>query len=130
MSYLKPQVSFSWNFRLSTVHVKCHQNGTLIGSFCRKHIKSQPKKHRWVVSHDIKEWCKIWRKTYLLFKNDKNFQVSKTYTLIGPFCAKYLTLDLKMYRGVIFHDTEESCKIWRKIDLWHSKKLTFQKINE
>ena len=26
--------------------------------------------------------------------------------------------DLKKYGGIIFHDTEESCKIWRKIDLW------------
>ena len=31
--------------------------------------------------------------------------------MIGPFCAKYTTFDLKKYWGVIFHDTEESCKI-------------------
>ena len=41
--------------------------------------------------------------------------------MIGPFCAKYTTFDLKKYRGVIFHDTEESCKIWRKTDLWFGK---------
>ena len=29
--------------------------------------------------------------------------------------------DLKKYRGVIFHDTEEWCKIWRKTDLWFGK---------
>ena len=29
--------------------------------------------------------------------------------------------DLKKYRGVIFHDTEEWCKIWRKTDLWFEK---------
>ena len=33
--------------------------------------------------------------------------------------------DLKKYRGVIFHDTEEWCKIWRKTDLllgkWHEE---------
>ena len=28
--------------------------------------------------------------------------------MIGPFCAKYTTFELKKYRGVIFHDTEES----------------------
>ena len=78
----------------------------------------------------LKSDAKFEEKPICCFKNDKNFQVSKTYTLIGPFCAKYLTFDLKMYRGIIFHDAEESCKIWRKIDLWHSKKLTFQKINE
>ena len=27
----------------------------------------------------------------------------------------------KKYRGVIFHDTKESCKIWRKADLWFGK---------
>ena len=37
--------------------------------------------------------------------------------MIGPFRAKYISLDLKKYRGVIFHDTEESCKIWRKTDM-------------
>ena len=35
--------------------------------------------------------------------------------------AKYVTVDLKMYREVIFHDTEDSCKIWRKTDLWFGK---------
>ena len=29
--------------------------------------------------------------------------------------------DLKIYRGVIFHDTEEWCEIWRKTDLWFGK---------
>ena len=41
--------------------------------------------------------------------------------MIGPFCAEYSTFDLKKYRGVIFHDTEEPCKIWRKTDLWFGK---------
>ena len=29
--------------------------------------------------------------------------------------------DLKKYRGVIFHDTEGWCKIWRKTGLWFGK---------
>ena len=36
-------------------------------------------------------------------------------------CAKYTTFDLKRYRGVIFHNTEESCKMWRKTDWWFGK---------
>ena len=36
-------------------------------------------------------------------------------------CAKYLMFDLKKYWGVIFHDTGEWCKIWRKTDLWFGK---------
>ena len=40
----------------------------------------------------------------------------------GSFSTKYITLTLKKYRGVMFHDTEEWwCKIWRKTDLWFGK---------
>ena len=47
--------------------------------------------------------------------------ISKICTLIGFFCAKYIAVDLKKYRGIILHDTEEWCKIWRKTDLWFGK---------
>ena len=121
---IKVQIS-----RLSTAQVKFHQICTLIGSFCWKYIKFQLKKYRGVMSHDTEEWCKIWRKTNLLFQKwqefgefwSKHTKVSKMCTLIGHFRAKYITFDLKKYRGVIFHDTEESCKIWRKTDLWFGK---------
>ena len=85
------------------------------------------------MSHDPKEWCKVWRKTDLLFQKWQEFgefwpersKVSQISSLIGPFCAKYLMFDLKKYRGVIFYDTEEWCKIWRKTDLrfekWHEE---------
>ena len=32
-------------------------------------------------------------------------------TLVGSFLGKYVTFDLKKYRGVIFYDTEVSCKV-------------------
>ena len=78
------------------------------------------------MSHDNKDWCKILRKTDLLFQKWQEFgefwfehsRVPKIYTFIGPFCGKYITFDLKKYRGVIFHDTKESCKVWRKTGLW------------
>ena len=41
--------------------------------------------------------------------------------LMGSFWAKYILFELKKYRGVIFHDIEEWCKIWRKTDLWFGK---------
>ena len=75
----------------------------------------------------VKSDAKIEEKPILCFKNDKNFVLIqalknlKSYTLIGPFCAKYITFDLKKYRGVFFDDTGESCKIWRKTDLWLGK---------
>ena len=66
-----------------------------------------------------------WRKTNLFQKWQEfgkfwsqHSKVSKICTLIGPLRAMYITFDLKKYRGVIFHGTEEWCKIWRKTDLW------------
>ena len=117
------------NFRLSTAHVKFHQICTLIVSFCWKYIKFQLKRYRGVMSHYTKDWCKIWRKTNFLFQKWQEFgefwsehlKVWKVCTLIGPFCAKYITFDLKKYRGVIFHDTEVPWKTWKKTDLWFGK---------
>ena len=33
-------------------------------------------------------------------------KILKSSTLIGSFCAKYITFELKKDRGVILHDTE------------------------
>ena len=39
--------------------------------------------------------------------------------------AKYILFELKKYRGVIFHETEEGYKIWGRIDSsfqnWHKE---------
>ena len=35
----------------------------------------------------------------------------------------YILFELQKYRGVIFYDTEEICKFWRKTDLWFEKRL-------
>ena len=80
--------------------------------------------------HDNEKWCKIWRGIYLSFQNwhgkfdefwPKHLKVSKIFTLMCSFWAKYIMFELKQYRGVIFQDTEELCKIWRKSDLWFGK---------
>ena len=100
--FLQKEPTTVQNFRLLTAQVKFHQICTLIGSFCWKYIKFQLKKYRGVMSHDTEEWCKIWRKTDLLFQKwqefgkfwSKHSNVSKICTLIGPFKAKYIK-----YRG-------------------------------
>ena len=69
------------------------------------------KKNWFVVSKMIRSW---WILTWAL-------EILKISTFIGSFCAKYITSNLKKYIGVIFHDTEEWCKIWRKTDLWFGK---------
>ena len=81
------------------------------------------------MSHNPGEWCKIWRKTDLLSQKWQEFgefwpehsKVSQICTLTGSYCAKYLMFDLTKYIKVIFHDTDEWCKIWRKTDLSFGK---------
>ena len=84
--------------------------------------------------HDNKEWCKIWRGIDLSFQNwheefdefwPKHLKVSKIFILLGSFWAKYIFFELKKYRGIIFHETEEGYKICRGINLlfqnWHKE---------
>ena len=51
----------------------------------------------------------------------ENLKNLKICLLIGPFRVKNITFDQKKYRGVIFHDTKKSWKIWRKTGLWSWK---------
>ena len=77
----------------------------------------------------LKSDQKFEEKLVCCFRNDKNLvnsdlstlEVSKICTLIDSYCAKYLMFYLNEYKGVIFHDTEEWCKIWRKTDLRFGK---------
>ena len=63
----------------------------------------------------LKSDAKIEEKLICRFKNDNNLvnfdlstqKVSNICTMIGSYCAKCLMVDLKKYRGFIFHDTEE-----------------------
>ena len=84
--------------------------------------------------HENEEWCKIWGGIDFSFQNwheefDEfwlaHLKVSEIFTLRGSFWAKYILFELKRYRGVIFHETEEGYKIWRGIDLsfqnWHKE---------
>ena len=48
-------------------------------------------------------------------------KVPKICTLIGSLHEKYAMFDLKKSSGVIFHDTTERCKIWRKTDFCFKK---------
>ena len=54
----------------------------------------------------------------------KHLKVPNFLTLMCSFWAKYILFELKRYRGVIFGDAEEWCKIWRKIvwsEKWHEE---------
>ena len=62
------------------------------------------------MSHDPEDWCKIWRKTDLFFQKlhkfgeicSKLLKVSKTFTFICYYYAKYLMFDLKITEELYF----------------------------
>ena len=98
---------------------------TLLISFWPKYILLELKKYRGIISHETEEGYKIWRGIHLSFQNwQKKFdkiwpehsKVSKIFILMGCFCAKYILFELKKYRGIISHETEEGYKIWRGIN--------------
>ena len=108
--------------------------GILMGSFSPKLKKYQLKIHRGVMCHENEEWCKTWRGIDLSFQNwhedfdefwPEHLKVSKILILMGSLWAKYMLFELKKYRGVILHETEEGYKIWRGIDPlfqnWHKE---------
>ena len=104
---------------------------TLRGSLWAKYILLELKKHRGVIFYETEEGYKTRRKINLSFQNwhkkfdkfwSEHSKVSKMFTLMGSFWAKYILLGLKKYRGVIFHDIEDWYKIWRKRDQWFEKR--------
>ena len=115
--------------KFQTFGCSCKMSPNLYFNRLLKVYKILAKKYGEVISHDPENWRKIRRKTDLLFQKWQEFgeiwsehlKVSKTCTFICSSSAKYLIFDLKKYRGVIFHDTEGWCKIWRKTDLWFGK---------
>ena len=107
-------------------HSKVSKVFSLMGSFWAKYILFELKKYRGIIFHETEEGYKIWRGIKLPLQNwhkefdkiwDKHSKVSKIFSLMGSFWAKYILFELKKYRGIIFHETEEGCKIWRGIDL-------------
>ena len=70
--------------------------------------------------------CK--KKLTCCFKYDKEFgefspihsKTQKCY-LNGLFLSKVYEVWAKKYRGVIFHGTEQWCKIWKTLTLWFQK---------
>ena len=123
------------NFDLSTKVLKIFP---LIDSFWAKYILFELKKYRGVIFYETEKEYKIWRGMDLSFQNShKKFdkfwpeysKVLQIFTLLGSLWVKYIFLELKKYRGVIFHKTEEGYKVWRGFDLlfqvWHKDLTNF-----
>ena len=86
---------------------------TLIGSFCLKYIKIQMKKYKRVMFYGTEEKLALGSKKDMrnLVNFDPTTQKPKNFTSMSCFCPKYMSFKLKNYRRVIFHDTEQWCKI-------------------
>ena len=117
------------HFRLSTAHVKFHQ--ILIGSFRWKYKKFQLKKYRGVMSHVTEAWCKIWRKTGMLFQKWQEFgefwpnhsKASKICFLIGSFLYK-------VYNVWLEKNTDKLSFMTLKSDAKFEEKLTYSLEND
>ena len=94
-------------------HLKVSKIFILMCSFWAKYVLFELKKYRGVIFHEIEKAYKIWRDIGKNWhkKFDKfwpeHSKVSKIFTLMGSFWAKYILFGLQKFRGVIFHDTEE-----------------------
>ena len=57
------------------------------------------------------------------FVSSFSFRISQVEVEIYIYI--YILFELKKYKGVAFHETEEECKIWRGIDFsfqnWHKE---------
>ena len=107
-------------------HLKVSKIFILMGSFWAKYILFELKKYWGIIFHETEEGYKIWKGINFSFQNwHKEFdniwaehsKVSKNFILMDSFWAKYILLELKKYRRIIFHETEEWYKIWREVDL-------------
>ena len=108
------KVQIWWSFTWAVKNLKF---STLIDFFCPNHLKFQLKKYQRVTSDDNEEWCKLLKKLAYGFKYDMrnlvNFhpstQKSENLFWMGSFCPKYTRLELHIYRGFVFQNTEQWC---------------------
>ena len=75
--------------------------------------------------YENEEWSKTWKGIDLPGQNwheennkfwPKYLKISENCTLMSCFWPKCILLELKKYRSVIFHNTQEWCKVWGKTD--------------
>ena len=58
----------------------------------------------------------FWQKEPMKGPIISDFWFHQILTLTGSFCWKYIKFQLKKYREVVSHDTDNWLKIWKKID--------------
>ena len=120
--FLQKEPTTVQNFRLLTAQVKFHQICTLIGYFCWKYIKFQLKKvwrkyvswYQRVVQNLKKNLFFVSKMTRIWWISIQTLK-SLICTLIGPFCAKYTTFDLKNTEELYFVTLKNHAKFEEKL---------------
>ena len=75
-------------------------------------------------------WRMAWKMIWGIWQIfTRALESGKIGNLMGSFHRKWKMYELKIYRGVMCHDKEEWCKIWKRIDLslqnWHDRFVDF-----
>ena len=112
--------------KFSPGHSKISKICTLMGSFWPKYKMFQLKKYRGAIIDGTQDWYQVWMKTDLCFQKPtwgiwqiftRSLESLQIGTLMASFCLKLKMYELKICRGIMFHDNEEWCENWRGIDL-------------
>ena len=84
------------------------------------------KKNRRVIFYDTEKRCKIWINPDLVvskvewgigWTSIRALKSLKNCTLMSSFCPKQIMFQLKNFIGIMCHDTESWCKIYRKTNI-------------
>ena len=60
--------------------------------------------------------------SFIYFDPSTGKRLKKMFVLIDSLWPKYALFELQKYREVIFHNTEELCKFWRRTNKWFEKR--------
>ena len=92
----------------------------LMDSFCPRYRRFELQKHRGVIFHDSKQWCKIWiNSDFAVSKmawatgwtSIRVLKSLKKYIMMGSFYPKHTMFQLENFIGILCHDTKGWCKI-------------------
>ena len=95
------------------------ENFTSMGSFWPKYTRFELKRHRGVIFHGTKQWCKIWINLDLVVSKlawgigwafIRALKSLKNCTLMGSFCPKHIMFQLENFRGIMCHALKDDVK--------------------
>ena len=98
----------SWNWKLGLSQLENIMSSKFTGKLCvmtMKKVFEKQLKRNWLVQNWHEEFTKCW---------PKHWKISKICTLMGCFSSKYIMLQLRKYREVMFDGTQDGQKKLRE----------------